>query len=789
MVKAQQKSALMGADKKTVNLFFEKTYLHTDRSNYGSGEDIWFSAYLVNGKSSSLTNTSNNLYVELISPMATILDSKNIRMDEGLGKGDFKLKDTLSSGWYTIRAYTNWMRNFGNYFVFDKKVYISNTLGKSFPVSEKSTAKKTVSQPTALPKKSISFFPEGGSLVEGLSSILAFKTNDEFGNGLEATASLISSKGDTVTSFQSSLSGMGFFSFMPLVNETYHVEGYFGEEKFTARLPLALKNGLALHVNSDSSSLKINVSATEGMLAEAKGQPISIQIKHAGNIVYTGTVLLNKTNVFAVIPTKDLPSGIAVLTILDHLGRPSCERLVYIQTPAKVKFSLNANKTVYSGKEKVTLQIKATDNFGQPVASSFSLAVTDELGLNEAPNIVAYLMLQSEIIGEIKTPNQYFDQKNPRRFKQLDLLLLTQGWRNYLWRKLADSNLKISYLPEPGISIRGTVREKLADKPMPNMNITLFGSNFSGNKIFFTKTDTNGAYFLDGLSWYGNQALKLVSQDNKGKKGGWLQIDTLVKPLATQLKFNPQLEVPLAFNSEMNKRMAYNRTYKTGDSIVLDEVKIVNQKPERLNLFDQTSTTFGYPDQVFNISAADHSYRNLEHYLLTNVNGAQSLEDTDSLGNEGITFLSNGNRIRPRILINNSEDLFDRIDYYRLSLDQINQITVKHLLGQTGDDVFVIALNLKESALRGPNLNMLNVNLNGYYSARAFYSPNYEVKPTVNKDLRTTIFWSPKVKTNANGEATVSFFNSDNKGNVSININGIADKGIAIDAKATYIIQ
>lgn len=625
-------------------------------------------------------------------------------------------------------------------------------------------------------------------MVEGLNSIVAFKTNDNYGNGLSATGSIISSKGDTVTTFQSTETGMGLFSFMPAPNETYRVEGYFGKDKINTALPPALKKGIALHISTDSTSIKIDINTNEPMFTQMQGKPISIVIKHAGDKVYSGQIMLGKPNISATIPTNDLPPGLAVLTIFDDLGRPNCERLLFIQSPHKIKFTLSTNKEIYNTQEKVILNVKATDYFGQPVKTSFSLAAVDGLSTDESGNIVAYLMLQSEIKGEIKNVNQYFDPTNLRRFKQLDLLLLTQGWRTYLWRKLADSTLKISYLPEPGITIKGMVREKLADKPLANMNITLFGSGFTGNKIFFTKTDATGAYFLDGLNWYGNQAIKISSQDNKGKKGGWLRIDTLVKPFPIHLKLNPQLEVPLAFNTEISKRMAYYRTYKTGDSILLDEVKIVKNKT-RMQLFDQTLTTFGFPDQVFNITAADYSYRSLEHFLLTKADGSQSADDLDSVSNEGVTFLVGGKKVRPRIIVNNSEDLFDRIDYYSLTMDQINQITIRQLMGQSGNAVFVILLNLKESALLGPNLHLLNVNLNGYYNARNFYSPNYAVNPVNSKDLRTTIFWTPALKTNANGETNVTFFNSNNNGNVIITANGITESGTAMANKTTYKVQ
>ncbi|TKC10470.1 hypothetical protein FA048_09805 [Pedobacter polaris] len=787
-----QKKAVVNQDPKTFKLFFEKAYLQIDRTYYSSGEDIWFAAYLVNGKSASLTSTSNNLYVELINSKSEVVDRKLIRIDKGLGKGDFKLKDTLQAGWYNIMAYTNWMRNFGDDFVFQKKVYINNA------------AKNNVQKPIAInSKKSITFFPEGGSLVEGLTSLVAFKTTDEYGNGLKTSGSIISSKGDTITTFQSTAIGMGSFAFTPAINEQYKIEGSYNNEKFASALPTVLKKGLSLHVTTDSTNIKASISANEVLFNELKGKPISIVIKHAGDNIYTGSITLSKATFSITIPTKDLPAGVAVFTVLDHLGRPNCERLIYIQSANKIKLTVNPNKPTYGSREQVTLNVRATNTLGQPAKTSLSLAVVDGLIPADANNIVSYLMLQSEVKGEIKDADQYFDVKNAGRFKQLDLLLLTQGWREYIWRKLGDSALKVSHLPEPGITIKGLVREKLKDKPLPDMNITLFGSNFIGSKIFTTKTDAAGHYFLDGLKWYGNQAVKISSQDNKGKKGGWLQIDTsfLTLPITIQ-KINP-LTVPNHVDDELGKRMTYNRTYKIGDSILLKEVNIIGEKSATVQLFDQTLTTFGYPDQVFNITAADYSYRGLEHFLLTKVEGTQSVdelgsaENLDSNSNEGVVFLVNGKKVRPRIIVNNKEDIQGRLDYYSLTMDQINKIVVKHLIGNSSPsdgapqatDVYVISLDLKDSALRGPNLHLLNLNLNGYYAARSFYSPNYTSNSTNNKDLRTTIFWAPLLKTNDKGEVSVSFFNADNKGEVVIKADGITDNGIAVSSKTTYKIQ
>ncbi|WP_316783688.1 hypothetical protein [Pedobacter frigiditerrae] len=786
-ISAQQKKEPANTDVKTMKLFFEKTYLHTDRNYYSSGEDIWFSAYLVNGKSTSLTNTSNNLYVELIDPNAELIERKLIRMDAGLGNGDFKLKDTLQSGWYNIRAYTNWMHNFGNDFVFQKKIFITNTINdKDVKVTKKPT-KKAENVNITSPKKTITFFPEGGSLVEGVNSIVAFKTNDEFGEGLKAKGSIISSKGDTITTFQSTETGMGIFAFAPVANENYKVEWSYNSEKLVTALPSILKKGFTIHLTTDSAALKASISTNEITFNELLNKQITIIIKHAGDNVYTGSVDLTKPTVSVTIPTKELPAGLASLTLLDQLGRPQCERLVYIQSANRVNFTIHPDKTIYKPKEKVSLKINATNQIGQPVKANLSLAVVDGIVPSDESNIISYLMLQSEIKGDIKNAAQYFDTQNPARFKQLDLLLLTQGWREYLWRKLADTSIKISYMPEPGITIHGSVREKLGNKPLPEMNITLFAPEFKGDKVYFTKTDAAGRYYLDGLNWYGNKAIKLSSRNNKNEKKGWLQIDSLFKPIPINIKNFSPFAVSATISDEIVKRSTYNRKYKLGDSIMLDEVKIVQKKKERVYLFDETLSTFGYPDQVFNITAADYDFKSLEHYLLTNVNGARPAPLDDSVANSGVIFPRSG---RPRIIVNNRQDIQDRLDYYELTMNQITKIVIKRLINNNGDDVYVMYLDLKPEALLGPNLDILNINLNGYYTAKTFYSPNYTSNNSSTfRDLRTTVFWAPLLKTNEKGEATVSFHNSDNKSSLVIKVDGITEKGEAITSKSSYKVQ
>lgn len=787
---AQEKvPTVSNAPGKRISLFFEKTYLHTDRNYYSTGEDVWFTAYLVNGKSTSLTSTSNNLYVELISPASEIVDRKVIRMDQGIGNGDFKLKDSIPSGWYKLRAYTNWMRNFEDQFVFQKEIYLSNTLPLK-SLSKVAGKKQVVVNETAgvILNESIQFFPEGGSLVNDVMSIVAFKAEDQRGDGSKISGKLVSGTGETISSFESTDLGMGIFTVKPLAGVKYHVETIFANgKKINTDLPDALTKGMSMHVSTDSLNIKATISINDPMFVELQNKELGIAVKHGGNTFYAGSIKVNKAQISLSIPLNDLPQGVAGITLTDDQGRPYCERLIYVPGSI-VNLTIIPDKAIYKPKERVNLTVKASDQLGNPVQTYLSLSAVDAIVPNNESNIASYLLLESEIKGKIQDPDRYFDPKNANRLKQLDLLLMAQGWRDYLWKRVADSKTVMSFMPEPGITLSGKVRQKVGSKPMPDMNITLMGNGLIGNKIYMTKTLVDGRYFLDGLNWFGNQVIKLSSEDDKGKKGGWLLLDSLFKnPMNVNLLSGPTKGIPnlALFNSELGSRMVSRRIANLNDTISLKEVVIDGGDKKTVRLRDEVLMTFGYPDLVYNITPADYDYKGLEHFLLTKVPGAVSLSDTT----EGIAFMAAGKKTAPRLIVNKREDVFERLDYYNLPMDQINQIVVRHLIRNGGGDAYVINLDLKETAFGNANLNILNATLPGYYQARAFYIPNYEDKTGLKKDLRTTIFWAPLLKTNAQGIATVSFLNADPKATINIQTEGLSNQGVPIVGSAKYQVQ
>src|SRR4051794_14311218 len=189
----------------------QKAYVHFDKDLYRAGESIWFKAYLFSGF--SLSVNSRNFYAELVNQQGTILQRKVYPVTESSAFGNFDLPDSIPAGNLIFRGYTTWMLNFDTAFFFQKSIAVTNKEG--VPETKKADVAKTYS---------LQFFPEGGNLVNGLQSVIAFKANDDRGMPVAAKGNIVDSKGNVVAPFASAHDGMGVVNLTPAVGETYKAQ-------------------------------------------------------------------------------------------------------------------------------------------------------------------------------------------------------------------------------------------------------------------------------------------------------------------------------------------------------------------------------------------------------------------------------------------------------------------------------------------------------------------------------------------------------------------------------------
>lgn len=203
----------------------EKVYLHTDRNYYAVGDSLWYKAYNVYAYNNLLLDNSKILYVELISPESKIIARNITHLEAGLGHGDFILTDSIGikPGKYQLRAYTNWMRNFGDDFVFSKEIQVITPSQETVVASLENTGlsknkKKNLIETEEKKSLQVAFFPEGGSLVEEVSSYVAFKATDQYGNPIAVEGFIYDESGNKISLIKSQHDGMGKFILTPQKN-------------------------------------------------------------------------------------------------------------------------------------------------------------------------------------------------------------------------------------------------------------------------------------------------------------------------------------------------------------------------------------------------------------------------------------------------------------------------------------------------------------------------------------------------------------------------------------------
>jgi hypothetical protein len=767
----------------SVPAFFEKVYLHTDRDVYVPHEDIWYKAYVVNAQNNQVVDYSKNLYVELISPSAKIVSRKMLRLEKGLANGDFKLADTLTSGYYRLRAYTNWMRNFGDNFIFEKTIRVADD-GSNTPAVEKIiVGKKQTVKARLLPKVNLDtlpivrFFPESGSMISGVSAIIAVKAEDENGRGIAAKGNILDNSGETVTIFVCDSLGFGAFTILPEVTQHYLAVVTIRRKDRKFLLPAVASLGFNMRVQDKQSQLTIAISCTDSTFNKSKGPQIYLEAKHGGKTYVRQLLLLTNKNLLVRIPDDLLTEGINAITLSDAKNQPQCERLVYIHHPFSTQLSINTDKIAYRPKEKATVHIK----LNKPGIAHLSLAAVDALTVPvQSENIVSYLELQSEVRGHIEQAAKYFDTTNVNRFKQLDLLLLTQGWRDFVWKHIADTTLKFDREIEQGITVTGRVRRQITDKPMAGMHIALHAPKAEGDKFFEATTDQAGKFAIYGPVFYGYQYLNLSSRNfegkNKGKSnsGGWIKVDSLYEDMLPVNAVNNFVTDTLPSAEEMMMKL------KIPQKQQLKEVKIVANPTK-------------FAPEIHPITLADQKdYGNVLQYLLNNIPGShvelngseakRQLKDVNSLNIGVSSTYSDGSKIDRNVA--RGQDPLD------LPVTGVISVVITKFVTIYGFVTYRVRLVLRPGAFAMKDyFDNTTADMVGYYKARIFYKPKFSEIDDKPDPRINTIHWEPNVVTDKNGEATISYYNTDQKSKIRLIVQGVTESGESVYQTARYNVQ
>ncbi|MCC9167702.1 TonB-dependent receptor [Pontibacter harenae] len=756
----------------------EKVYVQTDKPYYAPGQSVWLKGYVVDAATLQPTTKSGVLYVDLFNAANEPVQRLKLKAENGKAAGDIVLPDSLPTGTYRLSAYTQWMRNFGEEVFFNRKISVFSAADVS-----KTSAAQVNSQDV-----DFQFFPEGGEMVQGLVNRIAFKATDASGNGIAVSGSVLDDQGQKVLDFTDAHLGMGAFDLKPQAGRSYMARVKTKDGRtLTYSLPAAKATGYVLRINEASDRNTVTASIT-GNVNEQESLVLTGISQDA--LIYAHNIILRPGQTYRQeVPTSAFPTGVARLNLSRANGEPLAERLVFVDQQDNLDVTLTTNKATYGGRELVTLQLEAKNKEGKPVATDFSLAVTDDELVKQVKHgldIKSYLLLTSDLRGHVEQPGYYFENDNPERKEALQYLLMTQGWRRFSWQEaVAGTFPALQYPSEKDLTIRGKLVTS-RDKPVENGEALLY---LQGQHQAFITTETNkqGEFAFRGFDFTGEVDMVIQGTDARGRRKH-LQVvmdennylpkaPTISASLSDALVASTRQEFVLASNRVRSSAAELGRTY-TLRGILLPEFEIKGEKDVYVpfKLHQKADVVLSGRE----LPAAPSG--NILESLQGRVAGLQVFRS----GLNQFQARIRGQQESPLYLIDGmpvSENAITGLNQFDISRIEIlkNAANTSIYGGRASGGViaFFTKRGGEEDQVVEPGTYIIIHKASGFSKVREFYSPRYDEQNNRadEPDMRTTVYWNPSVRTNAEGKATVTFYTADRNTTYRAIAEGISDDG------------
>ena len=629
--------------------------------------------------------------------------------------------------------------------------------------------KRTFHLPVFTNDFDVKFFPEGGALINIPHQNVAFKAQGADGFSKEIEGFLFNSKGDTLTNFRSEHNGMGIFTMNPVNNETYYVT-VRTNDSITKRfdLPAIEPKGISIAMSHYKQEIRYEIQKTEAtewpqklfLLAHTRGKLAILQP-------------INPKRTFGKMNDSLFTEGITHFMLIDEQGNALSERLIFVPDHKPNQWQITTDQPTYGKREKVSLQIAAKDSEGNPVEGTFSVSITDRKSIQPdslADNILSNLLLTSDLKGYVEDPAFYFLNQDARTLRSIDYLMMTHGWRRHKMENvLRTPSLNFTNYIEKGQTISGRI-------------MGFFGANVKKgpicvlapkyNIIATTETDEKGQFIVN-TSFRDSTTFLVQARTKKGFAGVDILMDPPQYPVATHKA--PYFNGATTFMEDylMNTRDQY---YMEGGMRVynLKEVTVTakRERPSSKSIYTGGINTYTVEED------------RLQGYGQTAFDAASRLPSVT---------ITNGSEIHIR---NNSEPAIIVIDdiVYEDASDILKDIQVSDMssisllrgadaviLGpRASGGAVVITLKDPRNLPARPAQGIITYTPLGYSESVEFYHPTYdtpEKKHAQRSDFRSTVYWNPELRLDAEGKATIEYYTPDSTAPEDIIIEGVDKNG------------
>lgn len=863
----------------------EKLYLQLDKPEYITGDTIWLKAYLLDAIHLKNVQKSALMYLEIASDSNKVVSRIMIPLLNGIGMGNIALTNKeFPEGSYTLRAYTNWMRNFGEDYLFMQHFRVNSvrsqnwlvnsnmelakvngkdkvnafmqfrdmkgsamglrdlqfrlTNGKrtlfkaekesslygevdlSFDLPEKVSpegiylivenkrknepaTKLLIPLPIRRPENTdLQFMPEGGHLVAGHLSNIAFKAIAEDGRGTAISGMIFDQNQKELTSFSSSHKGMGRFRLMPLQGESYiaRIKLPDGNTR-DYPLPIIKNSGTTLKVinRRESDSLEVQILYSTDVPTGESNFFITAQ---TNGMPYYGAALTLKQGLNRFLINKDrFPSGICRISLLNGNRNPLNERLVFIDHQEELRITLTSDKPSYKLRDSVSLAILVRDEQGRPVQGSFSLSVTDDNQVKrdslKENNILSHFLLNSDLKGNIEDPGYYFlSGQKDKAWVDLDNLLLSQGWKGFSWPEILMKQTPLLFAAESEFMISGRITN-IFNKPVANSGVLLLSkkpflfmdtlSNKEGRFTFrdFPLADT-AVYMIQSRNKKGKSfnvgievdefAPPVFTASSEAYTPWYINTDTLLmKSALTTIQEQQQWNAPAGVNvleevvvtAKKFIKDSRNRNGPGNADYVLDEQDML--KAKKKTLYELLQERFPGFKTAVGIAVKENNSDTTRYVLMNSI---------VNLIIDGVNIKTIGASVEMYMDYLTAEDITGieilKNPKYALAYDPRIVEKIRGCLRCPPPPIFL------EITTRSGNGAFMK-KTPGVYLYKPlpvsfpseFYRPRYPLKKVEGiADHRSAIHWESNIITDAEGKAIISFYTADLPGHYTIVLEG-----------------
>ena len=775
----------------------EKAYLHFDNTSYYVGDTIWFKAYVTLAEKQTFSPISRPLYVELVDQTGHITDKQIIKLTQGEGNGQFILPRSMLSGYYEVRAYTRWMLAFNEPQYFSRTFPIyqlanSDKLERSITTYELSSSMENRPSETK-EKLSVRFFPEGGQLVEGVTSQVAFKAESKNEGNIELSGTIYTKEGAEITSFETLHDGMGHFEYTPSAQPAVAKVDFQGK-KYEFTLPQALPNGYVLSTVNNAGALLVKVSCN----AATPQDTLAVFIRHQGR-PYVHQLISCRSDAPQefILPTRKLPAGVLQVSLINRAGNTLCERFVFSNPRAPLQLSAEGLKEVYTPYAPIRCELQVKNAKGEPVSGDVSVSIRDAVRsdyLEYDNNIFTDLLLTSDLKGYIHQPGYYFASPSPRKQTELDILLMVHGWRKYdMSQAISTAPFTPLQLPEAQLVLNGQVKSTILKNKLKDIALSVIVKKDDQFITGGTVTDENGRFTIPVEDFEGTteaviQTRKVGKERNKDAS---ILIDRNFSPAPRAYGYKELHPEWKDLTHWQQKAENFDSLYmdsirKVEGLYVLDEVEIKSKRRQGSNmatkineksidayydvrrsvdlLRDNGKIVTTIPELMEKLSPQfdwDRSndkltYRQkpicyiMDNHILSETETQMMLTEVDGLAS---IIISKGTGGIDDDIIQNTK-MSEVTDSTGVDISKLDKYSVFYLIPLPRRDV----LNKSQTAVLGTRQTVIQ----GYTHALEYYSPAYPTKELYmdKVDKRRTLYWNPSVRTDENGKAVIECYNN-----------------------------